>query len=140
MDLSVNFELLDPNVQKTGEVVTLKYDSIGWIEQPFATRVENVNPFHVVVYTGSVKLSPASDSWIRTIRLPDKNINGGTIEVSLNGGFGVYVDTIKEVTSNNILVDATGGNVSSTNWSPIKLATFIACIWLRPTLPWYLRF
>ena len=106
LDLSVNFELLDPNVQKTGEVVTLKYDSIGWIEQPFATRVENVNPFHVVVYTGSVKLSPASDSWIRTIRLPDKNINGGTIEVSLNGGFGVYVDTIKEVTSNNILVDS----------------------------------
>jgi len=106
LDLSINFKLFDPNVQKTGEVVTLKYDSIGWIEQPLATRVENVNPFHVVVYTGSIKLSPASDSWIRTIRLPDKNINGGTIEVSLNGGFGIYVDTIKEVTSNDILVDS----------------------------------
>jgi hypothetical protein len=105
LDLSTNFQLLDPNVQKTGEVVTLKYDSIGWIEQPLATRVENVNPFHVVVYTGSVKLSPASDSWIRTIRLPDKNINGGTKKISLGGGWGRYVDTIKETTSNDILVD-----------------------------------
>ena len=106
LDLSTNFQLLDPNVQKTGEVVTLKYDSIGWIEQPLATRVENVNPFHVVVYTGSVKLSPASDSWIRTIRLPDKNINGGTRSISLGGGWARYVDTITEVTSNDILVDS----------------------------------
>ena len=106
LDFSTNFQLLDPNVQKTGEVVTLKYDSIGWIEQPLATRVENVNPFHVVVYTGSVKLSPASDSWIRTIRLPDKNINGGTKSISLGGGWGRYVDTIKETTSNDILVDS----------------------------------
>jgi len=106
LDLSTNFQLLDPNVQKTGEVVTLKYDSIGWIEQPLATRVENVNPFHVVVYTGSVKLSPASDSWIRTVRLPDKNINGGTKKISLNGGFARYVDTIVEVASNDILVDS----------------------------------
>jgi hypothetical protein len=104
LDLSTNFQLLDPNVQKTGEVVTLKYDSIGWIEQPLATRVENVNPFHVVVYTGSVKLSPASDSWIRTIRLPDKNINGGTITTGNTGG---RLQSIAyDVQSNDILVDS----------------------------------
>ena len=70
LDLTTNFELLDPNIQKTGNVVTLKYDSIGWLEQPLATRVENVNPFHVVEYVGNVKLSPENDFWIRTIYIP----------------------------------------------------------------------
>ena len=73
LDLSTNFSLLDSNVQKTGSAVTLKYTSVGWIEQPLATKVENVNPFHVVSYNGFVKLSPSSDSWVRTIRLPNSN-------------------------------------------------------------------
>ena len=29
---------LKKNVQKTGNVATLKYDSIGWLEQPLATH------------------------------------------------------------------------------------------------------
>jgi len=69
LDLSTNFNLLDSNVQKTGNIITLKYESVGWIEQPLATRVENVNPFNVVSYNGNVKLSPSSDSWVRTVRL-----------------------------------------------------------------------
>ena len=73
LDISTNFNLLDSNVQKTGSAITLKYNSIGWIEQPLATKVENVNPFHVVSYNGFVKLSPSSDSWVRTIRLADSN-------------------------------------------------------------------
>lgn len=75
VDLTSNFALYDSNVQKTNDVITLKYDSIGWIEQPLATKVENVNPFHVVSYSGTVKLNPSSDSWVRTIRLQDVNIN-----------------------------------------------------------------
>jgi len=73
LDLPTTSTLLDSNVQKTGSAVTLKYTSVGWIEQPLATKVENVNPFHVVSYNGFVKLSPTSDSWVRTIRLADSN-------------------------------------------------------------------
>jgi hypothetical protein len=75
LDFSENFKLLDPNVVKTGKAVTLKYDSIGWIEQAFATTVENVNPFNVIVYSGDIKLSPEIDNWVRTVQLPDKNIS-----------------------------------------------------------------
>jgi hypothetical protein len=75
LDLTSNFQLLDPNVQKTGNVVTLKYNSIDWLEQPLATQVENVNPFHVVEYVGNVKLSPESDFWIRTIYIPPSVTN-----------------------------------------------------------------
>jgi len=71
LDISTNYDLLDSNVQKTGNTITLKYDSVGWIEQPLATKVENVNPFHVVSYNGFVTLSPKSDSWTRTVRLEE---------------------------------------------------------------------
>ena len=72
---SYNFTLFDSNVQKTGDAITLKYQSVDWIDQPFATKVENVNPFHVISYSGTIKLNPSSDSWVRTIRLSDVNIN-----------------------------------------------------------------
>jgi hypothetical protein len=75
LDLSANFELLDKNTQKTGDVITLKYDSVNWIEQSFATKVENVNPFHVISYSGIIKLNPSSDSWVRTLRLDNVSIN-----------------------------------------------------------------
>ena len=98
IDLSENFRLLDDNVQKTGNTVTLKYDSIDWIEQPFATRVENVNPFHVVEYSGTIILNPSSDSWIRTIRLPDRIINlQNTFNLTNN------LSTNNSNTTNNII-------------------------------------
>ena len=86
LDLSGNYDLLDPNTQKTGNIVTLKYNSIDWIEQPLATRVENANPFHVVSYNGVVTLTPSSDTWVRTIRLAARNINAGTVVQRFGGG------------------------------------------------------
>ena len=71
---SGNFPLLDPNLQKTGRAITLKYDEVDWLEQSFATTVENVNPFHVVVYTGNIVLDPTNDVWTRTVQLEDRNI------------------------------------------------------------------
>jgi hypothetical protein len=75
IDLSTNYDLIDSNVQKTGKTVTLKYISKKWIEQPFATRVENVNPFNIVSYRGNIKLSPSRDNWVRTVQLPNKTIS-----------------------------------------------------------------
>jgi len=74
VDLSQNFELLDNRVRKTGNVVTLDYENADWIEQPLATRVENVNPFHVIQYVGDIRLNPFRDTWIRTVELPDRII------------------------------------------------------------------
>ncbi len=74
-DSESNYELLDTNVQKTGNVVTLKYEEVGWIEQPLATRLVNVNEFHVEAFHGTIELNPSSDNWVRTIRLDDNIIN-----------------------------------------------------------------
>ena len=71
-DMSSNLSLLDPNCQKTGDLITLKYDEVDWINQPQASGVENINPFNVIVYVGGIILDPPSDNWTRTIYIDNK--------------------------------------------------------------------
>ena len=66
-DPNSNLQLLDTNCKKTGDMITLDYEEIDWIENPHATGVENVNPFNVIVFMGAVVLDPPSDNWTRTI-------------------------------------------------------------------------
>jgi hypothetical protein len=112
LDLSQNFELLDSNVQKTGKAVTLKYTSVGWIEQAFATKVENVNPFNVIVYNGDIKLSPEIDNWVRTVQLPDNNIS-----ITLNSS-----RTLTNNLVSNVAVDLTPIQTQSSEVSYIDIA------------------
>ena len=71
-------ESLSTNYQKTGPLITLPYTEEKLIEQPYASRVENVNPFNVFAYIGRIDLVPASDDWVDTNRLPVRvtNIEG----------------------------------------------------------------
>ena len=71
-------ESLSTNYQKTGPLITLPYTEEVLINQPYASRVENVNPFNVFAYIGRIDLLPASDDWVDTSRLPVRvtNIEG----------------------------------------------------------------
>ena len=96
-DFNDNFQTLDPNIQKTGDAITLKYEESDWLEQPMATTSENVNPFHVVVYNGNVELNPQNDSWVRTIQLPDNNIRittSQTVVQNLESNINLDLGTI----------------------------------------------
>ena len=73
-DLNSNLKLLDTNCKKTGDLITLDYSEIDWIDQPHATEVENVNPFNVIVFAGVVFLDPPSDNWSRTIYINNDRI------------------------------------------------------------------
>ena len=66
-DLNSNLQLLDTNCKKTGDLITLDYTEIDWINQPQATRVENVNPFNVITFAGGILLDPPNDNWSRTV-------------------------------------------------------------------------
>jgi hypothetical protein len=68
LDLTIDFDLLDPNLVKKKNTVLLKYKEVQYLTQSLATKVENVNPFNVIQYTGTVKLNPANDTWVRTIQ------------------------------------------------------------------------
>lgn len=72
------------NYQQTGPVITLPYSESLIIQQPYASRVENVNPFNVFTYIGRIDLTPASDDWVDTNRLPAaiRQIEGDFDQVS----------------------------------------------------------
>ena len=46
-DFSANLPLLDSNVRKTGDLITLDYQEKDWLGNQLASRVENVNPFNL---------------------------------------------------------------------------------------------
>ena len=62
----------------TGDIITLPYTNIKFIDQPYASRTENVNPFAVFTFLGGMTLNPPSDEWFETNRRPDiiNNVEG----------------------------------------------------------------
>ena len=62
------------NIRRSGQMITLDYSEIPWLTQPFATRVENVTPFLITYYQGSVALEPTVDVWIDTNRMEVRNV------------------------------------------------------------------
>jgi hypothetical protein len=59
------------NYQITGDLITLPYTTTALITQPYASRLENVNPFAIFTFLGQVNLTPPSDVWFETDRRPD---------------------------------------------------------------------
>ena len=56
-------------IRKTGDVITLDYDEVEYLNQPFGTRSESVTPFLLNFWQASLSLTPASDTWVNTVRL-----------------------------------------------------------------------
>ncbi|UTS52177.1 virulence associated protein [Synechococcus phage BUCT-ZZ01] len=85
-----NINLVEKNVNNTqrttanyklsGDLITLPYTTSPFIQQLSASRVENVNPFAVFTFLGTMDLVPESDEWFETNRLPD-------IVTSVEGNF-----------------------------------------------------
>ena len=62
--------------QKTGDLITLPYDNKShFIEQPYATRVENVQTYLIHEWVGKINLSPSGDEWFETEEVPALIIN-----------------------------------------------------------------
>ena len=62
------------NYTLTGSLATLPYTSILYINQPFASKTENLNPYNIFTYVGEVDLTPSSDDWYETQMTPDIDI------------------------------------------------------------------
>ena len=75
-----------PNTKKAGDVVCLNYTDVSYVKNKFATRVENVNPFAVVNWIGTIELSPSTDTWVETRRTH----NEADVE-------GSYASAVKEL-------------------------------------------
>lgn len=66
------------NYRMTGDIITLPYTEVLEVNQPMASRTENINPFAVYTFVGSVSLVPPSDDWFEVNRAPDivRNVEG----------------------------------------------------------------
>ena len=76
------------NVRRTGDVISLDYVEVAEISQPYATRVENVTPFLIDFYQGSIALNPTTDVWVST--LPPETNN-----VIIEGNFESIADALQ---------------------------------------------
>ena len=67
-DSTTDYDLLDDNVVKRGDLLMLKYEEKEWVKQLAATGVSNINPFNVITWAVAITLKPDIDSWSRKIQ------------------------------------------------------------------------
>lgn len=77
---------------KEGDLISLPYTTELLVEQPYATRSVNLNPYQVFTWNGQVTLDPATDTWIDTYTKPD-------VVVNLNGDNDVYTTLVPNVSN-----------------------------------------
>ena len=87
-DLTQVSDLQSNALKRTGDLITLDYTSQTYIEQKFATRWENVNPFASITWVGGVELNPSSDVW-----LDEKRLKTNVVEVE--GDYQKTLDNLK---------------------------------------------
>lgn len=68
---STNANRASQGYQLTGDMITLPYTEKELVSQTYASRPENVNPFAIFTFIGSVEMNPPSDEWIETTRIPE---------------------------------------------------------------------
>ena len=108
--------------QKTGDLITLPYSETQFAIQPYASRVENVNPFNVIAWVGSIDLDPASDIWRDTNRLPNLIVNReGNYDTFIARNGGSAINTVW----NEWETFWTGEEQKVETWNDTSFATFV---------------
>ena len=115
----------DANYAKTGDIITLPYTETNYIEQPFATKTENLNPFLVFNWVGDVDLDPPVDEWKETRVAPEivVNVNGTFDNLAINAGLdNTSISEIPVGTEWNEWQDQWSGNPRTTrSWQGNQL-------------------
>ena len=96
------------NVQQTDEIITLPYTDTVLIDQPYASAVENVNPFNVFTYVGDIELYPENDNWVDTKSL--NPIKGPVVE-------GNFLTTVREYNADQNGFSPIHWNSWKTTWT-----------------------
>tara|TARA_E500000318_G_scaffold99048_1_gene100848 strand:+ start:20532 stop:28175 length:7644 start_codon:yes stop_codon:yes gene_type:complete len=100
-------ELLGNNIKRRGQLLTLDFTDAVWLRQPYATRTENVTPFLIREWVGSMKLEPETDVWVETNALEPR-------DVEIEGTFDTMASFLgAEVTT---AADGTRTGVSPVIW------------------------
>lgn len=112
--INLRFDSTDTNSTNfaySDGIVTLDYTEVDYIDQPVASRLENVNPFDVAKIDGRLQISPTSDVFYETVYAPTRYIQGRTQRLqrtSPNGGNFTTDRTLSELVRDVVLEDQTG--------------------------------
>jgi hypothetical protein len=132
LDTRFNTQLTDPNLRKTGDLITLNYADLIVMQNLFASRVESVNPFLVTNWTGRLHLYPSSDNWVdqKVIKTQEFDALGPDFVASIQklgieeaSGFaeiewGSWVDSVvgrETRTADNTVVSSTTKQLNATD-------------------------
>lgn len=63
------------NVTKTGDLITLPYTDINYVQQPLSSNTVAINPFNIINFVGKLKTYPSSDTWFSQGKRPDITTN-----------------------------------------------------------------
>jgi len=98
------------NYIKTGDCLTLPYTETDLINQPFASKAININPFAIFSWMGTLELTPSSDEWRETQRTPELVVNSTT---------GAWDQLLRQgnVPNQNQIAMGTVWNEWQTNWT-----------------------
>lgn len=72
VDLRFSNDLIGSNVKKTGELLTLDYNEVVELVQPYSTRVDNVASYRNNTFSGTIILYPSSDVWADQVTVSTK--------------------------------------------------------------------
>ena len=87
--------ILGQNTRRTGDMITLDYNEVSWLDQLFGTRTESVTPFFVRFWQGRVGFRPTVDVWI------DVNQRDTPVNTMMEGSFKGVAQAMKaEITTN----------------------------------------
>lgn len=64
------------NVKIVGNILSLPFTETVQTNQPFASKVVNVNPFNIITWSGVITLNPQKDTWT-VIKRQTINVRGG---------------------------------------------------------------
>ena len=97
------------SLTQTGSLLHLPFTETTYVDQPYATMSEYVNPYNVFTWGGEMRLSPESDEWKDTDTRPDVIIDDE----------GVYDQLVSMAEQNGIL--GTVWNEWETNWTGVEV-------------------
>jgi hypothetical protein len=100
-------DLIGSGCRRTGDLITLDYSEVMCLQNSYASRTENVQPFAVIFWRANLELNPSSDVWIDTRRIAARNVD---IE-------GDFEDTLEEQGADpNTGLVSTVWNAWETDW------------------------
>ena len=102
--------------QKTGDLITRPYTDVVMTENSFATTLENVQPFLLASWVGTITLSPAGDEWFETEVAPQLIVN-------VEGNF----DAVVAANADNPI--GTVWNAWETQWSGVVNSSAVGNSW-----------